>query len=246
MMIDRSTDADMEDISDWLAHIAPAHARPLHRSRAMVQKGHRTGNLYVLRHRGRAVSLALGSAGMIDLLGTHPAYRSRGFGGALAEHCIRRAAQADMAAIEIECLPETALPFWQSLGFQEIEPRFGHNRWAMLRVPKQHDLPPGAAVDVMVRTFDARALHSSDDPPLSEYRPAAVLVAGRAVQLAKRVVLHEPHRTGRSDLAVEITLNGQRLVFEQVNRRKMEAFGVRHDRFRQFFIDRIFPNGAAE
>lgn len=141
-------------------------------------------------------------------------------------------------------LPEASGPFWQSLGFEEIPPRYGHNRWMMLRIGKQHYLPPGIPAEVVIRTFDAEALYRSAVAPLSEYRPAAVLVADGSVQLAERIVLHEPGLGYGCDLAVEISLNGTRLVFDNVTREGMEALGLRHDRFRQFFVDRIYSQAA--
>lgn len=238
-MIDLSTDEDVKEILDWLAEIAPEQQRPYHHSRRMIERGHQRQNLTVLRHKGQVVSVALGSPGAIEIFGTHPDFRGRGFGGALAEHSIAQAALADVAAIELECVPEASLPFWQSLGFEEIDPHYGHNIWAMLRVTKQNDLPEGVPVEVVMRTFVAEALHLGQLTLLHEYRPRAVLLANQAVQLAERIVLHEPQVTNGLALVVEMTLNGKRLAFDQVEHEVMKAVGMRHDRFRQFFIDRI-------
>ncbi len=245
-MIERSNDADLETVLGWLALEAAQGKSTFHPNRNMIAKGHSEGELLVLRDQDLVVAFALGSPGVIDILETRPGYRGRGFGRRLAQHCIDRAAAADMAVIEGECAPATSLAFWQAMGFEQIPARYGYNPWVLLRIGKRHRLPEGVPADVVLRTFDEEALYHDNMSPLAEYRPVAVHANLGIIQLAERVVLYEPALPNGNDLVVEIALNGKRLVREKAKRAKLNAIGVRQDKFRRYYLDHIDPRGDAE
>lgn len=245
-MIGRSTAADLTEVLNWLAQEAAEGNSTFHPNRGLISEGHDEGDLVVMRDQGRVVAFSLGAPGVIDIFETRPDCRGRGYGRVLADHCIERAAAANMAAIEFECAPDTSLPFWQAMGFEEIPAPYGYNPWVMLRVGKRYPLPAGTPVEVVIRTFDEEVMYDQGIEPLHEYRPAAVRTENDVVHLLDRVVLHEPGLPRDHDLAVEIKLGGERLVLDKAKRAKLAAFGVRHDRFRQYFVDRIDPHGKAE
>jgi GNAT superfamily N-acetyltransferase len=245
-MIERSSDEDLGEIIRWLATEAAEGNSTFHPNRNLIAQGHVDGELLVLREHEKVVAFALGEPGIIDILETRPGYRGRGLGRRLAQHCIDRAAAADVAVIECECAPPTSLPFWQAMGFERIPSRYGHNPRVLLRVDKRHRLPSGSPVAVVIRTFDEEALYREAVPSLHEYRPTAVRLESGKIALAERILLHEPTLPNGHDLAVEIEVDGELVVFDKAKRQKMSAIGVRHDRFQYFFLDRINPEATAE
>ena len=246
MTIRQSTDADLVDILDWLQREAAEEGNTFHSNRGLIAKGHEAGELYVLETEAQLAAFALGAPGVIDIFETRPGLRGKGYGRQLAQFCIDRAAAADMAVIEGECAPETSLPFWEAMGFEQIRPRYGDNPWVSLRVGKTNILPPGAPVDVVVRTFSEQVLYSDGVAAIGTYRPTAVKAADGLIYLAKRIVLHEPNLANGRDLVIEIEVDGRCIARDKAKRAKLAAIGVRHDRFQQYYVDRIDPAGDAE
>ena len=70
----------------------------------------------------------------IDAMGTRLAARGRGLGSALALHCIAAARAADpgLAQYLINAVP-AAMPFWEKLGFEEVEPSSAEQEFYMKR-----------------------------------------------------------------------------------------------------------------
>ena len=242
-MIDRSTDEDLTQILDWLRLEAEEERNTFHTNRDMIVEGHGGRKLFVLREGVEVAAFALGGAGVIDIFETRPGYRGQAYGRELAQFCIERAATADMAVIEFECAPRTSLPFWQAMGFEQIRPRHGSNPWVSLRVARRHTLPAGDPVDVIIRTFD-EAVTYSDIAPMHEYRPTAIRSPDGVIHLSERVVLHEPDLPDNREPAVEIVVAGNRVALDKAKRPELAAIGVRHDRFLQYYIDQIDPDGA--
>ena len=241
-----ASETDLAEILDWLHQEADEDGNTFHSNRDMIVDGQAKGVLYVLKDGGEVVAFAQGAPGVIDIFETRPGLRRRGYGRTLAKFCLGRAAAADMAVIEGECAPPTSLPFWQAMGFEQIPTRHGHNPWVLRRLTRAHELPAGATAEVVVRTFGEEVLYRDAVTPLHVYRPQAVRAADGRVYLAERVVLHEPAIENGRDLAVEIIVDGVVLARDKAKRAKLEAIGVRHDRFRQYYLDVIDRAGDAE
>lgn len=244
MTIVMSTDEDLGQILDWLRVEDEEGHSTFHSNRNMIAKGHDAGELLVLKEGDEVAAFALGAPGVIDIFETKPAFRRSGVGRTLAHYCIERAAKADMAVIEGECAPSTSLPFWKHMGFQEIRARYGHNPWVGLRVPKRFATPEGHDREVIIRVYDESVAYRTDVEPIAEYRPRAVLAEDCAIYLEERVALYAPDIPQGNDVAVEIVVNGTRLSLAKAKYEESEALGVRHDRFRNFYIDVIDPGAA--
>ena len=242
--IANSTDDDLEEILAWLQAEDVAGETTFHPNRNMIAAGHEAGELIVLKVGGEIGAFALGAPGVIDIFETKPAFRRTGVGRMLAQHCIGRAAEADIAVIEGECAPPTSLPFWEHMGFQQIRARYGHSPWVGLRVPKLLILPAGKACEIIVRLFDKTMLYVDGVAPVAEYRPLAVMGADGIVYLQERLALYAPDLRPGNDLAVEIVLDGKRLGLDKVKREEFKRLGVQHDRFLNYFIDMIDPSSA--
>ena len=246
MVIEPSTDADLHQIFAWLEDEATHDRNTFHSNREMIAEGHREGELHVLRDGEDVIAFAHGAPGIINILETRPGMRGRGHGRRLARFCIDRAAEADMAVIEGECAPATSLPFWQAIGFERIPPRYGSSPWVMLRVAKTHVLPEGDPSAVVVRTFDEEAMYRAATAAIGEYRAHAIRDTAGIIHLPERIVLHEASLANGRELVLEIEVDGQVLAREKAKRAKLAAMGVRHDKFRQYYLDRIDPKGDAE
>ena len=70
----------------------------------------------------------------IDAMGTRLAARGRGLGSVLALHCIAAARAADpgLSQYRIDAVP-AAIPFWEKLGFEEVEPSSAEQEFYMKR-----------------------------------------------------------------------------------------------------------------
>ncbi|MCW1985384.1 UNVERIFIED_ORG: GNAT superfamily N-acetyltransferase [Sphingomonas sp. R1F5B] len=244
MTIEISTDERLGQILDWLRIEDQGGEITFHPNRNMITNGHDAGELLVLKEGDEVAAFALGAPGVIDIFETKPAFRRSGEGRKLVRYCIERAAEGDMAVIEVECAPSTSLPFWKHMGFQEIRARHGHNPWVGLRVPKPLALPDGQDREVVIRVYDESVTYLADVKPVAEYRPQAVLGEDGAIYLEERVALYAPDIPPGNNVAVEIIVQGARLGLGKAKRDELEALGVRHDPFRNFYIDVIYPTTA--
>jgi GNAT superfamily N-acetyltransferase len=243
--ITMSKDEDLVQILEWLRAEDEEGKTTFHPNRNMITRGHEAGELLVLKAGDEVAAFALGAPGVIDIFETKPTFRRSGVGRMLAQHCIERAAQSDIAVIEGECAPSTSLPFWKRMGFQEIRARYGHSPWVGLRVPKRFELPDGEAREVVIRVYDESVAYRADVEPVAEYRPRAVLANDGVVYLEERVALYAPDIPPGNDVAIEIVLEGARLGLAKAKYEESEALGVRRDRFQNFYIDVIDPSAVS-
>ncbi|GAA0648444.1 hypothetical protein GCM10009424_26040 [Sphingomonas ursincola] len=242
MTIECATQSDLEIILAWLAAEAAAGNPTFHGNRNLISKGQEEGELFVLREAGEIVAFALGKPGEIAIQETRPDRRGKGHGRMLAQWGIDRARMADMVVIQGECSPSTSLGFWKTMGFGEMRPRYGHNPWVYLLLPKPLPVPAGEPVEVLIRVFDQDHLYSDEVPVASEHRPAAARDAGGVIHLAERIIIYVPNLPMGHEVSLEIVVNGERLFFDKAKRSVAAARGVKRDAGYEFYIDRILPH----
>jgi GNAT superfamily N-acetyltransferase len=242
MTIELATQDDFETILAWLAAEAAAGDQTFHGNRNLIAKGQEEGELFALREGGKIVAFALGKPGEIAIQETRPDQRGKGYGRILAQWGIDRARNANIVVIEGECSPPTSLGFWKTVGFREMRPRYGHNPWVYLALPKPLPVPAGEPVEVLIRVFDQAHLYHNDVSVISEHRPSAARDADDVIHLAERIVIYVPDLPMGHDVSLEIVVNGERRFFDKAKRSEAAALGVKRDANYKFYIDRIFPN----
>lgn len=244
MTIESATHSDLEFILAWLAAEAATGEQTFHGNRNLIAQGQKEGELFVLREAGETVAFALGKPGVIAIQETRPDRRGNGYGRILAKWGIDRALAEDIVVIEGECSPDTSLGFWKTMGFREMPPRYGHNPWVYLTLPKRLSVPAGEPVEVVIRVFDQDHLYYDHVPVASEHRPAAARAADGVIHLAERVVIFVPDLPMGHDVSLEILVNAERLFFDKAKRSEAAAIGVKRDAGYEFYIDSILPGPA--
>lgn len=81
---------------------------------------------------------------------------------------------------------------------------------------------------------------------MGQYRAHAIQDAAGITYPPEKVVLHEASLANGRELVLQIKVDGRVLARKKAKRAKLAAMVVRHDSFRQYYLDCIDPEGDAE
>jgi GNAT superfamily N-acetyltransferase len=118
--IRKAEQADFAAVIEWLRaeYEANGSYEGFYCNQDQIVESFDEGNMYVV------VEAGLGLVGFVtegyagpDIVEVHPDHRGKGYGRQIAEWIIARARRRDDLVIELECSPETSLPFWEAMGF---------------------------------------------------------------------------------------------------------------------------------
>ena len=201
-------------------------------------------NVHVLLVDG----LPVGFADELSILEIHPNHRGRGLGRVLAEHMIARADALGFSVAEIEVAPESALPFWQRMGFTVDRTRRGAGGgiYAYRRFVRRFALGAGPKVGFRV------AFHRQSrdwDPavePFSVFEGKGEKRNDGTVKLPERAYCFDPDHETSIDSVVSVELEGRRLYEDKVKRPSARAIGLAVDPGDVFFFDHLIPSGATQ
>lgn len=187
---------------------------------------------------GLPVAFQLGGLIRPGILQVREEFRGKGIGKSMVEHCMALATNDCQPLLEIECKPETSIPFWMRMGFQLTKRKNGRNHaWRV--VEKKLILPEqGKSADVVVRFFPESRDWSNDTPPYVSHLVVGKHDSSGVIHFYKRILFHEMEFLHEGDLFVEIEVDGKRVFHDKAKRDEAEELGLIRCR-NGYYIDQI-------
>jgi GNAT superfamily N-acetyltransferase len=187
---------------------------------------------------GLPVAFQLGGLVRPGILQVREELRGTGIGKNMVEHCMLLAAKDCEPLLEIECKPETSIPFWIRMGFQLTKRENGRNHaWRVVEkkliVPEQ-----GTNADVVVRFFPESRDWNDAMPPYVSHYMVGKNDGNGVIYLDQRVLFHEMEFLHEGDLFVEIEVDGRRVFHDKAKRDEAEELGLIMCR-NGYYIDQI-------
>lgn len=237
MEIRKAKRADLVEVSRWLKEEEEAGLVSFYCNLNVIRDAFKEGRMYVLSEQTGGKPVAFVADGYLgpSILEVRHELRGKGLGSTFAEFIIEKARSEGRGGLEIECAPESSIPFWKRQGFK----LYGNNR-AHLLLEKSHILPSEAPeVSVTIGFFPEQVKWEPNVQPVLLSSPRAARVSESAVRLATRTgfiprgVL-EPGR----DAVVSIEVDGVLLFKDKAKYPEAKRLGVQYDHV-AFFIDEL-------
>lgn len=196
-------------------------------------------NVHVLVVDGKAI----GFVDEMDILEVHPGFRGRGFGRVLADFMLRRAFELGHSVAEIEVAPETALPFWKSMGFLEDSTRSGAGGgiYAYRRLERPLTLGPGPRVPYRIGFYEPSRDWDNSVEPFAVFAGEGEKLTDGSVRLAERAYCFDARQPTSTDCVLRVELAGELLFEDKVKRPEGQRIGLARDPGGVFYIDRLSP-----
>lgn len=194
-------------------------------------------NVHVLVADGQVV----GFVDQMDILEVRPDVRHLGYGRRLAEFMLDKAAADGMSVAEIAIAPNSAIPFWRSLGFTVIEGRIGRGGgvYAFKRLPRRFELPPGPPAAYRIYFFPEERRHDPSVRPYATFEGHGVRREDSRLMLPERAYAFDEAGTASPDDIVQVEVDGVILVEAKVKYPEAARVGVARDASQLYYIDEI-------
>lgn len=240
MNIRNSTDADLAEVGRWLKAEYERDGEGFWCNRNILEDAHAKGRLLVLPDEVTDLPIgfiANGEDGP-DVLSVRTDRGGEGAGRRLAQHMVQLfTEQGEVRVIELQCEPETSIPFWRKMGFTHYRSQ-GRDR-AYKVVEKIWPVDPDApAVDVRIAFFPEAAKWRPDTEPLLVATTRAIRESEFSIGLTERVVFHTGIRSGANDTVVSITVNGVELFKDKAKYQQAKDLGVIADSY-AYYLDEV-------
>lgn len=159
-----------------------------------------------------------------------PDQRGRGYGRMIAEAMVEQSTAKGLSVIEIDCAPETSVPFWTRMGFTPVPSRrgFGGGAYACREIPRPLALGRGERVPFAVRFYDEAGRHRGGEP-FRAYQGEGELRDGRLVALPERAICYGPEVRHLLDCYARVDVNGRTVFMDKTKRQEAVALGVECD-----------------
>lgn len=235
----RGTHEDVAEILRWLeAEFDVDHAGFWH-NRNIVERAVDDEELWVIREDGLAVAFLVGNY-VPDILNVRQDRQRRGLGEALFAASLARAEAADVAVLNITCMPPTSLPFWRRMGFEPTGPISDWEEVPARRtLGRTFSLPADLPrVTVEVGFYPERAIHADGVEPFEVQTVSGAVTAGGKIALERRIIGMVPDA---GDLVVRLVVDGKVLCFDKAKYPEPKALGFWRTVDGAFVIDAVAP-----
>ncbi|WP_315923219.1 GNAT family N-acetyltransferase [Mesorhizobium sp. SP-1A] len=223
---------------DWLKAERDETGEGFYCNRSVIKDAHDDGEMVALIENDVPVAFIAYGLTRNGILEVRPDRRGLGYGKALAQAALQREIDDDRRCIlDIECAPETSIPFWEKFGF-----RIYAERYAYKVLPKTLELPgSGVGVDVTISLYrDPDQHYPSTSTPHAVFKPKAIRTENGDIYLSHRVVFENIADPSRRDPVGRITVDGRDVFFNKVKYEEAYQLGIRRDRDSNFFVDRLY------
>lgn len=213
-------------------------------NRGMIEEAASKGDLWVIRRGGEAIAFQVGDYAA-DIVEVRQDYRGAGFGRMFYDASEERAYRDDVPVLAGQCAPESSLPFWLHMGFQQYQ-RSDRPRDVFVRkvLPRAFALPDDAkrvAVKISFLPEEAQYYQRKGAvPAISVHQVEGAVLPNGDVALARRVLALRDEEPAGRDLTIQIEIDGQEAYFGKAKYGDAVSAGViNHWRSDSFYIDRV-------
>ncbi len=236
--VQTANEADLQYILSWLESEYAQDESGFWCNRGIIERSLSRKDLYVSRESGLAIGFLVGDHSP-DIVSIKQDFKRRGIASALFDAALARAVINDVAMLQIECKPRNSWAFWKTQGFKPLpgaESEWGVSH-AYRLVEKAFDLVDGVQKSVMVEFGPEALLRQNSEKFFETYVVEGTVLNDGNIQLPNRLV---GVNFGEGDLAVRISVDGQKILFEKAKYDEAKRFGVQRDNHSAaFFIDQI-------
>lgn len=218
-----ATDKDMADIHSWLLdHGRRGIDGSFLCNWSLTENTYNEGKVIVGILNGQPVAYMWCDFGIAEV---REDLRGQGIGRKLVEHALTIARENDIACIDIECTPETSIPFWKKLGFK----LYSENN-AYLLIEKPLPLPTVAEpVDIEISFYPESRKWSSETKAIYSFSPSAVKGKDSLIYLSHRVAIFANSSIWNSDPIVSIKASGYEVYLGKAKHQEASDIGVKYN-----------------
>jgi GNAT superfamily N-acetyltransferase len=215
-----ATDDDIKQVHDWLVD---HHRREIHGSFLcnwnLTQREHDKGNVIVGVYENVPVAYMWADFGIVEV---REDYRRKGIGRNLVEYALDRARSSDNYCINIECAPETSIPFWQHMDF-----KLYNRNHAYLIIEKSLPLPKvGEPVDIEISFYPESKKWEPETTALKVFSPPASKTSNGTIYLGNRVAIFGDGSIWHNDPVLGIRISGSEIYIDKAKYQKATDLGV--------------------
>ena len=237
----RSADAaDLQAIEVWLRDEEERVDEGFYCNWHIVSQALKDHRLFVVDASGDPVAFLANGLNQHLIAEVKPDCRGKGYGRVIADAMIAQSTSWGLSVMEIDCAPETSVPFWTRMGFTPVPSRrgYGGGIYAYREIQRRFPLGRGRRVPFAIRFYE-EAAHHRGGTPFQVYQGDGESRPGGRVRIPERAVCYAPTVTDLADCYVEIEVGGRQLFRDKTKRDQAESFGVRLDPGNIPFIDAI-------
>ena len=232
-----ATPADLAEIEVWLIAEREETGEGFYCNWNVIQGGLEHDKTFVMLRDGEAVAVLVDGTVGPDILSVRPDLRGHGLGGQFAQWLFERALSRGYSVLEIECAPQTSVPFWRKHGFLPMAAGPDGFRHAFKLLERRHALIDGPDVTVVVSLFPTERDWNRSTAPYWVRTEIGRRQHGR-VQLPARVALHQPG-AHLGDCVVRVDVDGDCIYEDKLKRPEAGARGIHRDPGGFYYVDAV-------
>ncbi len=233
-----STVNDLEEILIWLKkQDQNGTTETFFVNRKLIIESHNNKELLVyidpVTNRPIAYQLdALISPGILEVRADK---RGQGIGKKLVEYRIKEARENDRCLLQIQCKPQSSIPFWEHMGFC----LYGNENYAFKLLEKKLVLPiNGTPCQLNISFYPEERIWEKHTDPIKVFTPLAVKIPDDGVYLSDRVAFFYIKKHFDNDLVTSIIIDDQQLYLDKAKYDQAKVLGIKKDGD-AYYIDKI-------
>lgn len=151
--------------------------------------------------------------------------RGKGIGRLLVEHGKKEALNSGMAVINIECMPETSIPFWEHMGFSLYT-----RKKAYFILEKKLEINNiGVLTTVELNFYPEYKKWKPETKPLQSFKPQAILDSNSVIYFYNRISIFRGRPEWNGDPVVEVIVNGKQIYLDKAKYPEAIELGVKYN-----------------
>lgn len=169
-----------------------------------------------------------------DILEVKYNFRGKGIGRALVNYGLIQAKESNETIIDIECMPESSIPFWEHMGFKLYDETHAYIKIEKINLFGDEAVP----ADVKISFYPERRKWNKETMAIEVFRPDAAKDQEGIIDLQRRVSIFTGLEIWDRDPVVNISINGNVVYEDKAKYDEALWLGVRRT-LNSFYIDSI-------
>jgi hypothetical protein len=174
----------------------------------------------------------------IDILEIKNEYRKRGIGTSLVKYFFLSSKRRRQWIINIECKPQSSVPFWEKQGFQ-VSDCGGQFKGKILLTSNRQIKHSDQKLDIEIKVFEEEALRTDHPSPYFTKKTIGFVHPSGSIQLAERIVFDKHNQGG--DTVIELFIKNDQIIREKAKRSVCLSIGLKSC-FHGYYLEEISSN----